>query len=638
MLYRLDDVRLAFGPREILRGVSYQHNPGEKLVLLGRNGTGKTTLLRVVAGDVEADGGSVIRASALDVARLPQRLDPYFGMGVFEFCLQAFPDLLRAEAEIEALAGPLDRGEAEAVSRLQELQEVVERSDGYRARPRAEAALDAFGIRSELRRRRLGDLSGGERTRVALARALLSPAALLLLDEPTNHLDLLGVDFLAGELEARDGALLLVTHDRQLIDRVGGEILELHAGRVERYPGRYDAYRRERATRREQARKAWEQQQAEIARQEEFIRRNIAGQNTRQAQARQKLLDRMERLEAPEQDLPAVRLQWVAAGRTGDRVLEAEGLAAGWDEPLVQDLSLLLRRGERLALVGRNGAGKTTLLRTLAGTLPALRGSLRFGAGVVPGVYDQETAVLEPGRTVLDTLLDARPDWKPADARGWAGRFGFSGDAAEALTDTLSGGERGRLVLARLIAEGPNLLLLDEPTNHLDIPTCEALEEALTGYPGAVVFISHDRWLVERLADTCLLVEAGRASELQRVEEAFERLGLATAGKGRAVGGDRPPVQRRSPREEERRRLRRDAARARQAADAAAADLEAAETRLREVEELLCRREVFSDAERARDLAEEAAALRDRIDATTERWTELEEDAEALEGALADLE
>lgn len=633
MLYRLEGVKVSFGGREVLRGVSLQQEVGEKLALLGRNGSGKTTLLRIIGGGIEPEDGVVERSRTLTLSSVEQHLAYAATVGVLEFCLDAFPGLLAIEREIAGLEGlPRRDGEA-AAARLHELHEALERCDGYRARPRAEAALAALGIGREFLGRPVGGLSGGERTRVALARVLLSPASLLLLDEPTNHLDLLGVDFLAEELARRDGAVLLVTHDRQLVDRLGGAILEIHGGRLERYSPGYERYRHERRARREQARKAWELQRAEILRQEEFIRRNIAGQNTRQAQARQKLLAKVERLEPPETDAPAVRLRWPDAGRSGDRVLEVADLGVGWGEPLVTGVSFVLRRGERLAVVGRNGTGKSTLLRTIVGSALALGGSIRFGAAVVPGVYDQESAETGVDASVLEMLLGCRPDWAPADARAWAGRFGFSGEAAEAPPHTMSGGERARATLARLLAQAPNLLVLDEPTNHLDIPTCEALDEALVEYPGAVLLVSHDRRLLSRVATSALLLERGGARPCQSVAEAFERLGLS-AEKGAVPAREGPPPARRSRLEEERRRVKRDAARARQRADTLAAELQAAEQRLAEIEALLCDREVYSDSQRTAALAAEAEALRAHLEEMLDAWTDAEEDAEALERAL----
>jgi ATP-binding cassette, subfamily F, member 3 len=627
VLYRLDDVKVAFAAREVLRGVSFQHNPGEKLVLLGRNGCGKTTLLKVLMGQQEVESGAVERARDLEIACLEQILSAPPSTRVLDYCLEAFGRLLEVEAELQALQEHPD-GEL-AAGRIHELHDELEKLDAYRARPRARMALEGLGVRPELHERTLGTLSGGERTRVALARALLSSATLLLLDEPTNHLDLVGVEYLARELAGRSGALLLVTHDRDLIDRVGGEILELIGGRVERYGGGYARYRRERDARREQQKKAYELQRAEIERQEEFIRRNIAGQNTRQAQARIKLLEKLDRLEPPEPDLPAVRLRWPAVGRSGDRALEAESLTFGWGQtPLVRAASFLVRRGERLAVVGRNGSGKTTLLATLAGRLPALGGAMRFGAGIAPAWYDQDHAEIPLGMSVLDALLLARPDWTPAEGRGWAGRFGFSGDAADADTGTLSGGERARLSLARLLAIGSNLLILDEPTNHLDMVTCEVLEQALLEFPGALVLVSHDRRLVERVATQVLLLEQGGAVALNTVTEAFERLGLAAATTRPAEEGPKGP--RRSALEEERRKVRREADKARALADTLAAELDATESRLRDVESEQCLPEAYTDAARSRELIALAEELRQRADDLMERWTEAEERAEQL--------
>jgi ATP-binding cassette subfamily F protein 3 len=636
LLYRLEGVELSFAGRPVLRGASFQHNPGEKVLLLGRNGSGKTTLLRVISGELAPDRGRIERANALAISRLEQHLEAAPGVTALEHCLTAFPRVLAVEREIAELAPLLANDQPSLIARHHELQEELERLDGYTVRPRAGATLDALGIPEWMHPRPMDSLSGGERTRVALARALLAPASLLLLDEPTNHLDLVGVEFLAQELARRSGALVLVTHDRELVDRVGGEILELHGGRLERFPAGYARYRRERRRRREQETRAYRLQQAEIARQEEFIRRNIAGQNTRQAQARQKLLDRVARLEPPEPDETPVKLRWPATGRSGQRVLEAEGLAVGWDAPLLREVSLSIRRGERLALVGRNGVGKTTLLHTLAGRLPALGGRLSLGTGVVPAFYDQDQTDVPAGTTVLAALLAARGDWTPAEARAWAARFAFSGETADAATDSLSGGERARLALAMLIALGPNLMLLDEPTNHLDLPTCEVLEEALAEFPGAVVLVSHDRRLVESVATTVLLLAGGSTTAVRRVDEAFERLGLLPAARRKEPDGERTP--RRSAIEEERRKLRRDAARARERADALAARVEQVDARVGEIEALLCEREVYADHGRARGLAEEAEGLRAEREGLADEWVIAEEDAEALAGRLAEIE
>jgi len=631
MLYRLDEVGLSFAGRTVLRGLSLQHNPGEKLVLLGRNGCGKTTLVRLITGELAPDTGRVTRASGLQLASLEQIPTASGHRQVLEYCLDAFGPLLEIEEEIEVherVGGP--------AARLHELHEELERLDGFRARPRAEAALQSVGIPPSLFSRRLAELSGGQRTRVGLVRALLSPGVLLL-DEPTNHLDLLGVEYLASEVAAPGRAVLVVTHDRDLVDRVGGPVLELAAGRVERYPSGWDAYRRERAGRRAQLRRAWELQQAEIRRQEEFIRRNMAGQNTRQAQARQNLLDRMERLEAPPADPATLKVRWPESVRSGDRVLEAQRLSVGWGgNAVIAGASFAVGRGERWAVVGRNGSGKSTLVRTLAGAIPPLAGGYRFGTGVVPGWYDQEQSEIAGGGTPLDILAAARPDWTPAEARAWAGRFSFSGEAAEVDAKSLSGGERARLALAVLLATAPNLVLLDEPTNHLDADTCEALEDALRTFPGGLLLVSHDRRLVERVCQGAILLENGLCTVLDRVETAFARIGLPAArSRGRSQTVAAP---RRSIAEEERRRLRRDAARARERADGAGSDLEASERRLREIEALLCEREVFSEPERARALASEGDELRQAIESLFAEWTELEEDAAALEARLEELE
>ncbi len=624
----MDDVVVEFGGQRLLGPLSFQHNPGEKLVLVGRNGTGKTTLLKVIAGELTPTSGRVERARGLSVAYLEQILREDPSLPVLTFVLRGIPDLLELEAQREELASTLDDPKTLAV--FSAIEEKLERLGAATARPRAQALLQGLGIPQDLHERPLRELSGGQKTRVALARALLSPCDLLLLDEPSNHLDLLGATFLARTLGERKGAVLLVTHDRFLVDAVGSEILELAGGTLERYPGPFARYLKERVARREQQRRAFELQQAEIARQEEFIRRNIAGQNTRQAQARQKLLAKTERLEPPPPDPEPVKLRWPQTPRGGDRVLEVHRLAVGYTEPLVRDASFVLRRGDRVALVGANGAGKTTLLKTLAGLLPPLAGSIRLGTGVVVGYSDQEQGAVASG-TPLSLLLEARPDWTPAEARAWAGAFAFSGEKAEAPTEVLSGGERSRLQLALLLARAPNLLLLDEPTNHLDIPSCQVLEEALQEFPGAVLFVSHDRALVEAVAEAVLLLEGGQVVPVNSVAEAFARLGLEKPKEK----PERTAAPRRSLQAEEKRRLAREIARTERELRVVEGDLLETEKMLAELEAALTLPELAAAPEKLRELAEAIQRARVRQDRLWERWVELSQKVEDTKRLLA---
>ncbi len=631
MLYRLQDVVVEFGTHRVFGPLSFQHNPGEKLILVGRNGSGKSTLLKLIAGELQASAGKVVKSLDLTVARVEQILSASPNTPVLSFVLEAFPRLLQLEAQRQHLAENLT--DPEALAAYQRVEDQLAQMEAHRARPRAQAYLQGLGIGQELHQLPLGQLSGGQKTRVALARALLSPAELLLLDEPSNHLDLVGTEFLAQLLSERKKALLLVTHDRALMDAVGGDILELAGGKLERYRGPFARFQKERQARRQQRQKAYELQQAEVARQEEFIRRNIAGQNTRQAQARIKLLEKTERVTPPPPEPEPIKLRWPVVARTGDRVVEARDLVVGYEQPVLKRVHLALGRGERLALVGRNGSGKTTLLKTLAGVLPPLGGSLRWGAGVVCGYYNQEQDALAYAGSVVEFLESLRRDWSPLEVRTWASAFGFSGKAAERPVEVLSGGERSRLQLAGLLAQAPNLLLLDEPTNHLDLPTCAVLEEALKGFPGAVVFVSHDRALVEAVATSVVLVAEGAAQPVNSVAEAFAALGLEKPRpKTTAM-----PGRRRSLQEEERRQLQRDLLRMERTVAEVEAELLDIEKSIGKLEAELTHPEIVRDPAQLAFLASNLQALKTKQETLWQRWCQAAENVERLRKALQAL-
>ena len=365
----------------------------------------------------------------------------------------------------------------------------------------------------------MGELSGGQKHRAQIARLLLTDASVLLLDEPTNHLDVAGIEFLEGWLvERKTGAglsALVVSHDRRFLDAVADRIVEVAHGRLEDYPGDYATYRKLKAERERLRAKEAEKQRQMIERTEEFIRRNIAGQKTKQARSRRTMLARIERIEAPREDANEVSIRFEEARVSGGRVLEAKKLVPGYREtgPLLQPVSFLLRRGDRLALWGPNGCGKTTLLKTLARVLPPLSGSAVPGTGVLTGYYDQEMGDLPVEATALDAVMDLDPTMKESEARDFLALFDFRGDEVFQKIATLSGGEKGRLSLARIVFGGANFLLLDEPTNHLDLDAREQLEDALEAFEGAIVFVSHDRWFVDRIATQMLeIAPAARPS------------------------------------------------------------------------------------------------------------------------------
>ena len=528
MLYRLENVRKSFGTKDVLLDATWQHDPGRIVGLVGRNGAGKSTVLKIVQGVLEPDGGRRFVAGGTTFASLEQAVEPEGDEPLRAFVARAQEPLLALEREMrrleEAIATHGADGDRVALDGLlaehDDVREHFERAGGYEADARVDRVLMGVGLARVLWDRPVGELSGGQKHRAQIARLLLTDASVLLLDEPTNHLDVAGIEFLEGWLvERKTGAglsALVVSHDRRFLDAVADRIVEVAHGRLEDYPGDYAAYRRLKAERERLRAKEAEKQRQMIERTEEFIRRNIAGQKTKQARSRRTMLARIERIEAPREDANEVSIRFEEARVSGGRVLEAKKLVPGYREtgPLLQPVSFLLRRGDRLALWGPNGCGKTTLLKTLARLLPPLSGSAVPGTGVLTGYYDQEMGDLPVESTALDAVMDLDPTMKENEARDFLALFDFRGDEVFQKISTLSGGEKGRLSLARIVFGGANFLLLDEPTNHLDLDAREQLEDALEAFEGAIVFVSHDRWFVDRIATEILEIAPGGAVDL----------------------------------------------------------------------------------------------------------------------------
>ena len=591
MLYRLDNVAKSFGTKNVLADATWQHDPGRVVGLVGRNGAGKTTVLKIVQGLVEPDEGERLVAGGTTFASLEQAVEPEgdeplraFVGRAQEHLDEAEREMRRLEEEIASRSGHGGSPELDALlHEYDELRELFAREGGYEAESRVERVLTGVGLPRETWDRPVGELSGGQKHRAQIARLLLTRASVLLLDEPTNHLDVEGLEFLEEWLNERklaaEQAALVVSHDRRFLNAVCDRIAEVAHGALDEYPGDYDTYRRLKAERERLRAKAAEEQRKLVERTEEFIRRNIAGQKTKQAQARRKMLAKLERIEAPREDANDVTFRFEAARVSGGRVLETESLVAGWPEtgPLLPPLSLLLRRGDRLALWGPNGCGKTTLLKSMARVVPPLAGSLRWGTGVLAGYYDQEMGDLPASARVLDVVMDLDPTMTEGEARDFLALFDFRGDEVEQRIATLSGGERGRLSLSRIVFGGANLLLLDEPTNHLDLDARERLEEALAEFEGAIVFVSHDRWFVDRIATRILEISGpagnrtvedfeGNYGELVRRrkdENSSDRRRLherppaeGSARPGATRGGAGPSAPRRPGRAAERRRQR----------------------------------------------------------------------------------
>jgi ATP-binding cassette, subfamily F, member 3 len=512
----------SFGPQDVFWDLSCSVGKGDRIALVGANGTGKTTLLRILAGLEQPTGGRVHRAKGLQFGYLPQGASLEGDGTLWQEIMSAFEPLRALEARLHELEARMaDPASAEeALVAYAPLRERFEAQGGYTYQDRARHVLMGLGFPSEEREMPVAHLSGGQKTRASLARLLLESPDLLLLDEPTNHLDLQAIEWLEGYLNTWQGTVVLVAHDRYFMDRVARKVWELAFGQIEVYSGNYSHYVQQRAERHERRMKEYQAQQEMVARQEDYIQRNIAGQLHRQAKGRLKRLERFkeqELLERPREER-TISLRFQDPLRSGDKVLWTQDLVVGYEReaPLFHCPDLDLRRGECVALLGPNGSGKTTLLRTLLGQVAPLAGHARLGSSLKIGYFAQVHSDLDPEKSPLDAVLEIK-NLPLAEARNFLARFLFRGDDVFKRIGDLSGGERSRVALARLVLERANFLLLDEPTNHLDIASQEILEDVLDEYTGTILLVTHDRYLVDRLASQLWLIHEG-----QRGLEVFE--------------------------------------------------------------------------------------------------------------------
>jgi ATP-binding cassette subfamily F protein 3 len=510
-----EGVGRSFDAGYVFRNARFHVGPEDRVGLVGPNGEGKTTLLRILAGLDEPTSGTVQRKSGLRVGYLPQEPPAPAGVTLWESMLEAIADLRRMEAELTATAGELgDDPDGTKLERYGAIQARFEAAGGYDYDNRIKTVLTGLGFAPEQYEMPLAHLSGGQRTRGLLGRLLLDEPDVLLLDEPTNHLDLEAAEWLERFLQGFRKALVVVSHDRYFLDNVTEWTWEVSFGRLESYRGAYSEYLKKREERFRERMRQWEAQQSYVASTEEFIRRNLAGQRTKEAQGRRTRLERFLATHAiaKPRELRRLAARIAPRQRSGDLVLRASELAAGYDrdQPIARVDEVEVRHGQRVAIVGANGSGKTTLLRTLLGELPPLGGEIKLGANVSTGYLPQTHDNLRASATVLQSLLDADAGLLPDAARTLLGSFLFSGDEVFKRIDELSGGQRSRVIFAQLAALGPNVLVLDEPTNHLDLPSREIVQAMLTDFAGTVLFVSHDRYLVQAVASHVWALEDGR--------------------------------------------------------------------------------------------------------------------------------
>jgi len=510
-LLTVSNLTKLYGPDQILDSVGFQLERGEHTALVGSNGSGKSTLLRILAGIEPFDGGQVSLARNVIVTYVSQHAEFETSHTLWDALLENFAPAIQAQARMRVIEAQMASGETEELRKEYRRVSVIAEHGGFDYESRIERVLTGLELDRDQWRRPVSQLSGGQKTRANLARALLTESDLLLLDEPTNHLDIAAIEWLEKYLIGQRQAFIVVAHDRYFLQSVSKRTLELSRGRIEDYPASYVGFLKLRQERRQRSIEQYERQQEHIAATEEFVRRFGAGQRSKEAKGRQKRLDRVERLERPAEERK-LRLRLEKSRRSGDTILRLTRLAAGYGSHVVVQGpdELVVPHGARVAIVGPNGSGKTTLARTLIGELPPVSGRFSWAPGSSPSYYAQSTStVFSADETVLQAFED-RFAVGEETARTYLGRFLFAGEEVLKIVGDLSGGEQSRLALAALLYSHPNVMLLDEPTNHLDIAAREALEQALGDFGGSLVLISHDRFLIDRLATEIWSIENGR--------------------------------------------------------------------------------------------------------------------------------
>jgi ATP-binding cassette subfamily F protein 3 len=629
----LSKVAVEFGATPLFGDVTFTVGAGERWAIVGRNGTGKTTLFRLITGDMEPTRGAIARDSGLKVSLLEQHRDFGDAATVWEAAAGQFAELLALEGSLAEQAAALGTDAAPAaLERYGRDLERFEHEGGYTIAPRVDAVLHGLGFDPMRARTALvSQLSGGERGRLGLARQLVTPSDVLLLDEPTNHLDLETTRWLEEYLAGVPTTVLLVSHDRAFLAGVADHVLHFEAGTATAYTGGYAAFVEQRAQRRLTQTREYDQQRRKIAKEEDYIARNIAGQNSRQAKGRRTRLARLPRLSPPPTDEGAMAVRFETAERGGDRVVVAEHVTLAVEERvLVRDFTGTLVRGDVLGLVGPNGAGKTTFVRGLLDEHPITNGKLRVGAGITVGYYRQDLAQVPLDKSLYDTIADLRPLWERGAIQGHLGRFGFSGDEVQRRAESLSGGERARVALAMLMLGRANLLILDEPTNHLDVESIEALEDALELYNGTVILVSHDRELLRALTTRVWVLHDRRVTDFDGTFAEWEQVSTERQHAA-AVRASEEEALRRVHEKQRTQRAPDPSRQARAALRKAERDVEEVEAtiatlegRIAEVTRLLEDPSLYATSDgvaRAPALGRELETLRAKLDRALESWT-----------------
>ncbi|KYG90953.1 ABC-F family ATP-binding cassette domain-containing protein [Metasolibacillus sp. FSL H7-0170] len=642
IVLQVNQLYKSFITDEILSGVKLEVQHRDRVALVGRNGAGKSTLLKIIAGQMSYDSGEIIIPKDIKIGYLEQHAGLDSELSMWDEMMTIFTTLQQMEQKLRALeqqmAEPTVYENQEAYAKLiaeyDQLQHDFKDAGGYQYEADTRSVLHGMQFYPEDYQKSIRSLSGGQRTRLALAKLLLSKPDLLILDEPTNHLDIETLAWLENYLKGYDGAILIVSHDRYFLDQVVSIVYEVSRTRVAKYAGNYSAYLDEKAKNYERDMKMYERQQDEKAKMEAFIQKNIArASTTKMAQSRRKMLERTDWLEAPDGDEKSASFGFTIDKQSGNDVLAVDALAVGYQNKLIsRNNQLRLFREDRVALVGPNGVGKSTLLKTVVEDLQPLAGEIRYGTNVQIGYYDQEQAKLNSNKTVLQELWDEWPLMNEKDIRTVLGRFLFSGDDVGKPVNALSGGEKARLALAKLMMQKANFLVLDEPTNHLDLDSKEILENALIDYPGTLLFVSHDRYFINRIATKVIELSAEGSFEylgdydyyVEKKQELAELAAMkesSTVEVAVATKISTSTIDKDAKKRE--RQIRRQL-------EELESKMAAFDEQIAALEEQLCDPTIFSDHEKALEVQTELDAVKENHEMLEMEWLELSEELENL--------
>ena len=638
MLIQLNNVTKNFVVNEIFSNVKMEINDKDRVAIVGRNGAGKSTLLKIISGELSFDSGERTVSKNTTIGYLSQEFIVREDLSIYEEMITCFDEIISLEANLEKLSYELtpenienDPGLLDRFDRLQ--NEVLTHKD-YHYKSKIESVLYGLDFTKDVFDKKISTFSGGEKTRLSMAKLLLSEPDLLILDEPTNHLDMENVAWLENYLSSYNGAIVIVSHDRYFLDKVVNVVYNLEFGKLKKYVGNYSKFLKQYEEDYEKQLKEFTSQQKDIKRLEEFVQKNIARASTsKMAKSRQKVLDKMELIDNPKKDDKAANIEFNIKEQSGRDVLMIENLKVGYDGKQVGNAyNFSVYKGDRIAIVGRNGIGKSTLIKTIAKKQNAIGGSVHYGSKVSLGYYDQKQAEFESSKTILNELWDEYPLMKEAEVRTVLGRFLFRGDSVLKIVRDLSGGEKARLQLAKLMLEKNNLLVLDEPTNHLDITSKQVLEDALENYEGTIVFVSHDRYFINKIANKVLDITGDDYSIYlgnydYYLEKSEQEL---IAKKLREEKTDE--VQEKVANDyvlgkEEKKRIRK----LERTREELLEKIESLEEKVTLVNNELTKEEVYTDAIKVQEYNEELRSLNQEIEDLNNTWLEIEEELESLQ-------